>query len=848
MANTIIQILRSYETEAPTYLDDGSLAYSFVSNTLFIGSSTANGNNVIAIGGNALVSYAQSAYSEANSATALAHQIYDFANTLSGGASTDNVARQLAQSAYDTANTKFSSSGGTVSGSVAITNDLSVSGNLVVTGNVTTQNVYSFTVVDPLIVLGVGNYTSDNKDIGFASHYNAGTNAHTGLVRDTGTKDYYFFQGYTPAVDANNNIDINDSSFAKANVQANYFKGNLLANNVVVNGINLVDVDNTQNTRLNSIETINTNQNTSISIIQGVDTWQNTQITYVNQTASGAYDKANSAYNFANNISGSLSGNSIVLGANTSGLLVSNAVTMTESTYITNGIAQMNQVLGKLVPASPPNFPGAYRAITINSLVGPYRMSNFTQQDNSSNNRSVAGGTSTTVLRSSSYTTSTLVNIGPGDSGTLTVYKDGVSSGSRALVTGNGNAGTYNDLVILNNVDYSTITSAASGFWSSMNVRASGTVSNGWNEVYISHSAVGDRTNTAYWYYDNSAPGAPTFSSASIVPLSTSLTYSSTVPHYNSSTTFRLGVDCSKLSGDMFPASNTFFTGTAGGAFAAPASNTYPTVGITYPLARNLYVSSGSVTVNTTSTIVSGFGSSSTGPSVTVDNSYSTASQAFTTALGSTVLYKTGTSSSMEETAVTFGSTVGTGSGSASRIVNPGSTDTPAQSASAALFDSQTGTLQTYDATIVGAVLKHDQTNYSTGYLPAGPNLSSGRSGSQYFTFRFVRTSVSKFDIQFTGTIAGLWVAVPGSAIDTAASATNGWVSMASAYGGAGVPSSGCALGGVVTLNSAVTNHRKTCTFGTVSSSDTATNEIYVRIKLTSGQTVTALSLQTASN
>jgi hypothetical protein len=71
---------------------------------------------------------------------------------------------------------------------------------------------------------------------------------------------------------------------------------------------------------------------------------------------------------------------------------------------------------------------------------------------------------------------------------------------------------------------------------------------------------------------------------------------------------------------------------------------------------------------------------------------------------------------------------------------------------------------------------------------------------------------------------------------------------MASAYGGSGVPSSGCALGGVVTLNSAVTNHRKTCTFGTVSSSDTATNEIYVRIKLTSGQSVTALSLQTASN
>jgi hypothetical protein len=49
-------------------------------------------------------------------------------------------------------------------------------------------------------------------------------------------------------------------------------------------------------------------------------------------------------------------------------------------------------------------------------------------------------------------------------------------------------------------------------------------------------------------------------------------------------------------------------------------------------------------------------------------------------------------------------------------------------------------------------------------------------------------------------------------------------------------------------LNSAVTNSSKTCTFGTISSSSTATNEIYVRIALASGQSVTALTLQTASN
>ncbi len=67
-------------------------------------------------------------------------------------------------------------------------------------------------------------------------------------------------------------------------------------------------VDTTQNTRLNSIETINGNQNTSItllqsindiqnttiSIIQGVDLAQNTRITEVNQYAAAAYNTANS--------------------------------------------------------------------------------------------------------------------------------------------------------------------------------------------------------------------------------------------------------------------------------------------------------------------------------------------------------------------------------------------------------------------------------------------------------------------------------------------------------------------------------------------------------------------------
>jgi hypothetical protein len=48
MANTTIQILRSYVHDAPETLHDGELAYSFTSNTLYIGNNTTG---VIAIGG-----------------------------------------------------------------------------------------------------------------------------------------------------------------------------------------------------------------------------------------------------------------------------------------------------------------------------------------------------------------------------------------------------------------------------------------------------------------------------------------------------------------------------------------------------------------------------------------------------------------------------------------------------------------------------------------------------------------------------------------------------------------------------------------------------------------------------
>jgi hypothetical protein len=547
------------------------------------------------------------------------------------------------------------------------------------------------------------------------------------------------------------------------------------------------------------------------------------------------------------------------VGQPTLGRLVSRAVKMTTASTVSNGIAQLNFILGKLVPPNPPSFPNN-QTLVIQS-VSTYRMCNFIQIDNTTSNRAVAGGATVSVIkRDQNYVTNYITGSGPGIEGTVTAYRNNINVGSRILtdtqnettLIGDDN-GTFGELIIANDRDYSLITTPpiASTFWQSFDARALGTVTEGWHEVYIDHTAAGF-TNKAYWYADLSSPGAPSVTNFSLTaPVSPTLAYTSTIPHYTTANSFTLTFDVNRLSGDTYPTSDTFITGTAGGAFNAPNNVTYAGAGVTTPLARNLYVSSGSVTVTTTAQIKSGFGSNNSTCSISVNNGYSTGTRTFSP--GATVLFKTGTTTNIDETNISVAS-FGSGSGNALRIINLGNSDTPSISSTTA-FNSQSSTLETYDAVVVGSgnqgVLNHDQTNYSTDYLPVGPDLSIGRSGSQYFTFKYTRSAVSKFDIQFTGNLAGVWVALPGSIIDNS-STLNGWVDMTTAYAGSGAPganiagggngSNGCALGGTVQINSSGTQ-RKTCTFGTVSSSSTSTKEIVIRIKLTSGQSITSLSI-----
>ena len=113
------------------------------------------------------------------------------------------------------------------------TGNLTVGGDLTVTGNVTTVNVSSLSVSDPLIKLAVNNTTADTLYIGFTGRYNGSSNTtnHTGLVREPTNKNFYLFSTYGDETKVNNNeIIVTDPSFSLANLNSYLLSGGLVTN------------------------------------------------------------------------------------------------------------------------------------------------------------------------------------------------------------------------------------------------------------------------------------------------------------------------------------------------------------------------------------------------------------------------------------------------------------------------------------------------------------------------------------------------------------------------------------------------------------------------------------------
>lgn len=137
---------------------------------------------------------------------------YAYANSVGVGANTYSNATFI----------KIISPGQTITGNLAIT------GSLTVSGNAFSIDTESLRVSDPLIYLAGNNYTSDIVDIGFVANYvnSTGSNVHTGLFRDYTVKEYFLFQGYDQEP-VPNHIDITGNNFTLAVLNADIKTSNL---------------------------------------------------------------------------------------------------------------------------------------------------------------------------------------------------------------------------------------------------------------------------------------------------------------------------------------------------------------------------------------------------------------------------------------------------------------------------------------------------------------------------------------------------------------------------------------------------------------------------------------------
>ena len=263
-SNTQIFIKRSEANNTPGNLHTGELAYSYASNTLFIGANTATGAGYYKIGGQYYTNVIDSATSSntpdtlvirdgngdfaAGNVTA-AYFIGDGSALTglvtnltvdgdSGGPNTINLLTDTLTIAggegltsnvdgntitLDVDDTVVRSN--TEGASQHINTDVQISGNLTVQGTTTYVESQINQTNDSLIELAANNTIGDVLDIGFyGKHEGADGTVVTGLVRNAGTSDFYLFDNIALGDQENLTSNIITQSALSANGASLYAK------------------------------------------------------------------------------------------------------------------------------------------------------------------------------------------------------------------------------------------------------------------------------------------------------------------------------------------------------------------------------------------------------------------------------------------------------------------------------------------------------------------------------------------------------------------------------------------------------------------------------------------------
>jgi len=539
----------------------------------------------------------------------------------------------------------------------------------------------------------------------------------------------------------------------------------------------------------------------------------------------------------------------------------------------------------KAVPAAPANL--STKSITLaDSAQGtsPKLCAGF--DDNTSSFTSQTAGDSLNTTTARRYTTTTTIdtsvasNFYNGASGTLSAAINASADGSKAFTTAEGETGTFTSLVVTSNVDYDTVVGT---YPQRLYLVASAKITKnlsgytvGSSAQRLEHTATGN-TNLVYVVNDD-ITATPTTTIGTVAEgTAGTYEYVSGIPYYDSGspTVTVTGTTVSNFTGQAYADisdPHEIDPGTVSEGSGSIISNidyTYANVdGASSMLTGGIPnadtgVSSaytlGTLTVPLTgSSMFSVSTIKARSANCNGDGSYSedsTKIQVFTQTPGGLnkdqggIIVSDSLGATYDDDAVRI-----SGLGSAS--------DTPSFSNA----DYYTNNAWTGAVTVAGTqeaivrptgtstgTIRYDITDYSTGYLPAGPDRS-GDTGAQYYTFAFRRTSMANFTVTLTGRVSGFYVAAPGTAIDSA-STLNGWIDASIAYAGSGVPgantgaggngSNGCAFtsGDRIIDNTTYSAQSFTLTLGSENASNATGNNVLVRIKLESGDSVTALSI-----
>ena len=492
--------------------------------------------------------------------------------------------------------------------------------------------------------------------------------------------------------------------------------------------------------------------------------------------------------------------------------------------------------------------------------------------DKTSGNIISAGTLVTRYPISTTAITNTITNANTSVTGTLTAYINRVNAGSVGFSTSTNTTGTYTDLNITADRDYHVVDPTYPSYFYkvfSAYVNSPLTLSNlGYNDIHLSHTSAGI-TNLTSYVVDN-VTAVPTLVTSGVTvsnvdTAGASITYISSIPYYNTGGNIVIqGLQAYNWIGQTYNNTTTPFTITANvtdaegttGTLVSTQAYTYSTLnsGTNYltngiPNANTGNIISHSYTFGNIYVAVNGSGISAVGninASLTNINGTSTA-----ISLPALLNVYSATQTGLIESAIvcTAGVSNTTPAVRITGLSNGG--DNPTYSTTTNYYSNYpwsnaTTIAGTDEAVVRWGKLQLNTIDFSSGYLPVGPNLSaSGSRNNSYQYFRFVwqRPSLSGFTIYLTGQVSGLYIAAPGSIIDSA-STLNGWVDTSLIYNGAGAPganvsaggngSNGCAINGsnIITPGVIYNNQAFGMTFGTVSMSNTYANQCLLNIKL----------------